>query len=76
MKPTVSAILGFVAVAAAVPDPLITPLAKLGKRQSDPALLGYVSESGASSCESSRAATFLTLDHPTRLAMFRECIHQ
>jgi hypothetical protein len=51
------AIISLVAAAVASPDPQITARAQLGKRQSDPALLGYVSTSGASSCKSSSAPT-------------------
>jgi len=51
MKSTI-ALLSLVAVAATSPDPQITARAQLGKRQSDPALLGYISASGASRCES------------------------
>lgn len=56
MKSTI-AILSLVAAAVASPDPQITERAQLGKRQSDPALLGYVSTSGASSCKSSPPPT-------------------
>lgn len=51
------AIISLVAAAVASPDPQITARAQLGKRQSDPALLGYVSTSGASSCKSSLPPT-------------------
>jgi hypothetical protein len=51
------AIISLVAAAVASPDPQITARAQLGKRQSNPALLGYVSTSGASSCKSSSAPT-------------------
>jgi hypothetical protein len=47
------AIVSLVAVAAASEAPQVTARAQLGKRQEDPALLGYISESGASSCKSS-----------------------
>ncbi|KAF2998963.1 hypothetical protein E8E13_007107 [Curvularia kusanoi] len=45
-------------VAVASPDPQITARAQLGKRQSDPALLGYISESGASSFSDARSCDF------------------
>ena len=37
-------------VVVASPDPQVTAKAQLGKRQADPALLGYISTDGASSC--------------------------
>ena len=41
--------------AASSPDPQVTAKAQLGnlKRQADPALLGYISTDGASSCKPS-----------------------
>ncbi|KAJ4988484.1 hypothetical protein SVAN01_06101 [Stagonosporopsis vannaccii] len=57
MKSTI-ALLSLVAVAAASPDPQITARAQLGKRQSDPALLGYISESGASRYSDARSCDF------------------
>ena len=56
MKSTI-ALLSFAVVAAAIPDPQITPRAQLEKRQADPALLGYVSKSGDKSCKSSSPTT-------------------
>ena len=40
-------------VVVASPDPQVTAKAQLGKRQADPALLGYISTDGASSCKPS-----------------------
>ncbi|KAF3051892.1 hypothetical protein E8E11_011252 [Didymella keratinophila] len=57
------AIISLVAAAIASPDPQITARAQLGKRQSDPALLGYVSTSGASSFSGAR-----TCDYPATLS--------
>ncbi|KAF2629088.1 hypothetical protein BU25DRAFT_409552 [Macroventuria anomochaeta] len=62
MKSTI-AILSLAAVAAASPDPQITERAQVGKRQSDPALLGYISESGASSFSDARSC-----DYPATLS--------
>lgn len=71
MKSTI-ALLSLVAVAATSPDPQITARAQLGKRQSDPALLGYISASGASRCESNNHVPQFKLEqysrHPLGLA--------
>lgn len=65
MKSTI-ALLSLAVVAAATPDPQITPRAQLEKRQADPALLGYVSKSGEKSCKLSSPTTLsLHIQIPT-----------